>query len=134
MIFRRYGSWYHSVRMNFNPNALNEVGLQRDMVARLSPNQLEEAYALEREVDLDSKAEGDVQKRVEAELLAKLESKVRDLAAELPEGSVLVVRSDSRSWPKSRERRETLAKGGEGRLRFHRWIEPPLRLAVYRRR
>ena len=132
MILRRYGRWYHSVRPSFNPAAMTEVGFQRDRAFSLSAADFADGYRAVTAAELSATAEGDVQRDAERELLAKLERALAKRETALEPGYVAVVLNERDDWPKTRERRETVIVDGENRFHFHRWVDPPLRLGVYR--
>ena len=134
MILRRYGSWYHSVRTNFNPSALTEIGFQRDRALSLSASDLEAKYKSVADHEVVAEAGGDVQRYAERDLLARMDEAVGRRVAALDPGQILVVRNERDDWPRTRERREAVVVGGENRLRFQWSVEPPLRLGVYAER
>ena len=131
MILRRYGRWYHSVRPNFNPAAMTEIGFQRDRAFSLSADDFEGRYTVVAKDEVSAEADGDVQRHAERALLAKLERSLEDRVAALGPGQVVVVLNERDDWPKTRERREGVIVDGENRFHFHWWVDPPLRLAVY---
>ena len=131
MILRRYGRWYHSVRPNFNPAAMTEIGFQRDRAFSLFADDFADGYRAVTTDEVGAKADGDVQRHAERELLAKLERALDNRVAALEPGQVLVVLNQRDDWPRTRERREAVIVDGENRFHFHWWVDPPLRLAVY---
>lgn len=132
MILRQYGTSYQSVETNFNSTAMTEVGFRRDREFTISVEDFENGYEKVSESELVAEASGSVQGEVEEEVLSKLEASLRAAADGLEEGHVLVVLNDRDDQPKTRERRETVAVAGETRFQFHWWIDPPLRVAVFR--
>ena len=131
MILRRYGSWYHSVRTNFNPSALTEIGFQRDRALSISASDLEAKYASVAGHEVIAEAGGDVQRHAERDILARMDEAIERRVAALEHGQLLVVQNERDDWPKTRERREAVVVGGENRFRFQWSVEPPLRLGVY---
>jgi len=131
MILRRYGRWYHSVRPNFNPAAMTEIGFQRDRVFSLSADDFAAGYRAVKTEEVGAEADGGVQRHAERELLAILEQALADRVAALKPGQVVVVLNERDGWPRTRERREGVIVEGENRFHFHWWVDPPLRLAVY---
>ena len=131
MILRRYGTWYHSVRTNFNPLALTEIGFQRDRALSISASDLEARYASVADHEVVAEAGGDVQRDVERDLLARMDEAIGRRVAALEPGQLLVVRNERDDWPRTRERREAVVVGGENRFRFQWSVRPPLRLGVY---
>ena len=73
-----------------------------------------------------------MQDAAEQELLERLEAQLDALESSLAEGEVLLVESESDDHPKTRDRKEPVIVDGENRLHFHWWVEPPLRIGVYR--
>ena len=131
MILRRYGNWYHSVRPNFNPAAMTEIGFQRDRVFSVSVADFEDGYRSVTGTEVGAEADGDVQRHAERELLAKLEGALGERVAGLGPGQVLVVLNDRTDWPKTRERREKVIVDGENRFHFHWWVDPALSVGVF---
>ena len=130
MILRRYGRWYHSVRPNFNPAAMTEIGFQRDRAFSLPADDFADGYRAVTTGEVSAEADGDVQRHAERELLARLEQGLADREAALAPGRLLVVLNERDDWPKTRERREAVIVEGENRFHFHWWVDPPLRIAV----
>ena len=134
MILRRYGSFYHSVQANFNPAGLTEIGFQRDRAFSVKAEDFEQSFERVRTADLVASRDGGVQRHVERAVLEQLEQSLAEKAAEAgPDGAVVVLNQRD-DWPKTRERRETVLGDLENRPHFYWWIDPPLRLAIYRRR
>ena len=131
MILRRYGRWYHSVRPNFNPAAMTEIGFQRDRVFSLPADDFADGYRSVDAAEVSAEAHGDVQRHAERELLARLERSLEDRVAALEPGQVVVVVNERDDWPKTRERREAVIVEGENRFHFHWSVDPPLRLGVF---
>ena len=134
MILRRYGSYYHSVRPNFNPNAITEIGFMRDRAASIPASDLKVSHQLAETHELVAEADADVQRDAEKALLANLQKALEKSVARLATGQMLVVLNGREDWPKTRERREAVIVEGENRFHFHWWVEPPLRMGVYRPR
>jgi len=134
MILRRYGNAYHSVDPAFKPAALAEIGFRRNRAFSVAVAEFDESHAQVAVRDLEAKAEGGVQREVEAELLAHLEQALLDEAGQLADGRALVILNNRDAWPKTRERREAPTDGDDDRIQFHWWVAPPLRVGVYGRR
>ena len=132
MILKQYGTSYQSVETNFNSTAMTEIGFRRDREFSVPVEEFENGYEKVSESELAAEASGSVQGEVEEEVLSKLEASLRAAADGLEEGQVLVVLNDRDDQPKTRERRETVAVAGETRFQFHWWVDPPLRVAVFR--
>ena len=134
MILRRYGTTVQSVELNFDSKALNEIGFRRDRKLGIPADEFERTYTLGPTHDLTAEADGPVQGEAEAAMLDDLEGSVRDLEAGLGEHEVLVVENEQgKDYPKTKHRTQNVVVDGENRLYFHHWIEPPLRLGVYRK-
>lgn len=134
MIIRRYGTSMHSVELNFDSRALTEIGFRRDREWSEPADDFETGWERVEGWELEASAEGDVQDETERVLLDEIEARVRELDEGLAEGEVLLVESEQGSdWPKTRHKTRTVVVEGENRLHFTGWIEPPLRIARYRR-
>ena len=135
MIFKKYGSSYHSVAPNFDSRAMTEVGFQKSGDRSVPASEFDQQYELEETRELTAAAEGDVQDRVEKELLESLRKQLIDLEQSAGDHSVLVITSEAgKDYPKSREKTSMKVVGHDNKLHFQRSIEPPLRVAVYRLR
>jgi hypothetical protein len=135
MIVRRYGTTVQSVELNFDSRALTEIGFRRDRDWSASTEDFERDYEAVEEYALEATAEGDVQDATEQSLLDQLETQVRELHEGLGEHEVLCIESEQgQDYPKTRQKTRTVVVEGENRLHFEAWVEPPLRLARYRRR
>ena len=134
MIFRKYGKSYHSVVPNFDSRAMTEVGFQKSGDQAIEAEEFEAQYERVEGRELTAVAEGSVQDEVEKQMLAALRDQL--LAYEKSVGdAVLVVESElGKDYPKTREKTTTKVVGAENKLHFERYVEPPLRVAVYRKR
>ena len=134
MLLRRYGSRLHSVVLNFDSKALNEIGFRRDNETSFEVEEFESTF--ERVVGhaFTAEAEGDVHDEVEREVLERLEAQVMGVLDELKEGEVAVIESEQGgTYPKTRQATRNVVKEGVNRLHFTVSIDPPLLLAVHRR-
>lgn len=135
MILKRYGNTVQSVDTNFDSRAMTEIGFRRDHELSMAADEFSASYEPVRTEELTAKAEGDVQHEVESEMLRTLEGRLRSVEGSLAEGEVLLIESEQgKDYPKTRERQTSVAEGGHTRLRFSWWVDPPLRVGVYRRR
>lgn len=135
MIFKKYGNSYHSVTPNFDSRAMTEVGFQKSGEQSVPTAEFDEQYELTETRELSATAEGDVQDRVEKELLESLRTQLVELERSAGDKSVLVIASEAgKDYPKSREKQTMKVVGHDNKLHFQRSIEPPLRVAVYRLR
>ncbi|MGE0160474.1 MAG: hypothetical protein AB7T31_13770 [Gemmatimonadales bacterium] len=133
MIFRRYGNTYHSVELNFDSKALNEIGFRRDKVESIAADDLE-AFEKKTTHQLDAEAEGDVQDETEQLLLERLAEQLLAVDRNLGPDEVLVVENDQgNDWPKTKQKTTNVIVGGENRLHFSYTMAPPLRATVWRR-
>ena len=135
MILRKYGKSYHSVTPNFDSRAMTEIGFQKSGEQATETGEFETAYERVEGHELTAVAQGTVQDQVEKEMLESLRQQLLSLENGLADGSVLVIESEQgKDYPKTREKTTTSVVGHENKLHFERYIEPPLRVAVYRKR
>jgi hypothetical protein len=135
MIFRRYGTTYESVALNFDSKALNEIGFRRDRAESIPAADFEAAFVCEATHEIVAEAEGDVQDHTEQLLLDALEDRIETLRGALEEGRILVVENEQgHDWPKTKQRTSNVIVEGENRLHFDYTVAPPIRISVYRRR
>lgn len=134
MIFRRYGSTYQSVDVNFDALALNEIGFRRNREESVSLEVFDEGFQKIQRHELIAEAEGEVQSETEQLLLERLKARVDQLSVDLGESDVLVVENEQgHDWPKTRQKTSNVIVDGENRLHFQYSIDPPLRISVLRR-
>jgi UDP-N-acetyl-D-mannosaminuronate dehydrogenase len=135
MILRKYGKSYHSVTPNFDSRAMTEIGFQKSGEHSVETGEFEAAYERVEGHELTAVAQGAVQDQVEKEMLESLRQQLLKLEDGLGDGSVVVIESEQgKDYPKTREKTTTTVVGNENKLQFERYIEPPLRVAVYRKR
>ena len=133
MIFRRYGTSYQSVDMEFAAKALNEIGFRRNRETAIPVDDFDGHYASIETVELQTEAEGEVQNETEQLLLDRLQAEVEAVIARLPEGGVLVVENESgHDYPKTKQETKNVVERGENRLHFVYKMAPPLRVTLYR--
>lgn len=133
MIFRRYGTTYHSVDMNFAAEALNEIGFRRNREESFPADDLDERYGKVETVELTAEAEGTVQNDTEQALLDRLARKVEEQLERLPDGGILVVENESgHDYPRTHQETTNVVERGENKLRFTYTMGPPLRVSLYR--
>lgn len=134
MIFRRYGTSYQSVDVNFDSLALNEIAFRRNREESIPADGFDASYETVGEHQLVAEAEGNVQDETEAELLEHLERKINELLGALGSGEILVVENEQgHDWPKTRQKTSNVIVQGENRLHFHYTVAPPLRITVRKR-
>ena len=135
MIFKRYGTSYHSVDPYFESKALNEVGFRKDRERVMPVDELEAEYEHVTTHELAAEADGLVQDHTEQLLLDRLESRLLELEAGLDPHCILVIANgDGPDWPKTRQQLHNVIVEGENRLHFEYSVSPALRMAVYARR
>lgn len=135
MILRRYGNAFHSVDINFDSLALNEVAFRRNRETSIPAQEVESSFSTVSTHELEAEADGDVQDATEQVLLDRLEAQIAELLTGLGEGEVLVVENEQgHDWPKTRQKTSNVIVDGENRLRFHYTVAPPLRMSVRRPR
>lgn len=135
LIFRRYGSAYHSVDTNFDSLALNEIAFRRNREESIPADDMDAGFETVSTHELVAEAEGDVQDHTEQELLDKLEAKLTEVRDGAGDSDVLVVENEQgNDWPKTRQKTSNVIVEGENRLRFNYSVAPPLRVTVRRRK
>ena len=135
MIAKRYGTKIQSVTPNFDARAMNEIGFQRDNEWSASADEFFAAYEKVETHELTAAAEGEVQGEAEEKLLHALQEQLGAVAKSVGEGGVLLIESEQGTdYPKTRHTTTNHVVGNENRLFFRFTVEPPLRVAVYRRR
>jgi hypothetical protein len=114
---------------------MTEIGFQKTGEEPLEVSEFEGAHERVEGRELTAVAEGAVQDQVEKDMLASLQKQLLDLEESLDGSSVVVIESEQgKDYPKTREKTTTTVVGNENKLHFQRYIEPPLRVAVYRKR
>ncbi len=133
MIFRRYGTTYQSVDMDFSAEALNEIGFRRNRETSIPVDDFESRYEHVETVELTAESQGVVQNDTEQVLLDRLAEKVRERLDALEEGGILVVENENgRDYPKTRQETKNVVERGANTLHFAYSMAPPLRVASYR--
>jgi len=132
MIFRRYGTSFHSVDLNFDSKALSEVGFRRNREDSITVEDFEASRTLIETHEILDGAEGDVQDHTEQVLLDKLERQIEALRAALGDGEILVVENETgHDYPKTKQTTSNVIVEGENRLHFSYTIAPALRFGRY---
>lgn len=134
MILRVYGSTVQSVEMNFDSKAFNEIGFRRDRQHTESLEEFERDWEKRAEHEIAARGEGAVQDHTQQRLLDSMEADVRELLDGLADNEVLRIENDETDWPKARDKQRKVVDDGENRLQFEAWVDPPLRVAVWRRK
>ncbi len=133
MIFRRYGTTYQSVDMDFDARALNEIAFRRNREQSIPAEEFEASYEVVSTVELSETAEGSVQSETEQAMLDRLGARVRELLDALADREVLVVENEQgHDYPKPRQLTKNVVVVGENRLHFAYSMHPPLRVSVRR--
>lgn len=135
MIIKRYGSKVQSVTPNFDARAMNEIGFQRDNEWSMATDEFTESYEKVETHELTAAAEGGVQGEAEEKLLESLQEQLVAVEKTVVDDGVLMVESEQGvDYPKTRHTQTNQLVGHENRLYFRFTVEPPLRVAVYRKR
>lgn len=135
MILKRYGNKLHSVRPNFDANAMTEVGFMRDQESSFEAVSFGEEYEQVEVRELRASNESHVQSLAEHAALHSLEEQLLDLERDQGGHGVLVVENEQgKDMPKTRGTQRSLVEAGENRMHFTFEIDPPLRVGLYRRR
>jgi|GEM_PF-206289 len=134
-LLRRVGDRLRGVEPRFDARALSEIGFHAVGRGDEEAERFDARMVQVREVFLEAASDGPVQSDAEALLLDRLRASLDACLADLAEGEVAVVESQSGvDWPKTRERRKDVIVDGENRFHFHWRVEPPLRISIYRGR
>jgi predicted DsbA family dithiol-disulfide isomerase len=135
VIAKRYGSKVQSVTPNFDARAMNEIGFRRDNEWSIDKEEFEEFYQQLESHELTAAAEGDVQGEAEEKLLESLQAQLLAVEKTVADDGVLMIESEQGlDYPKTRHTQTNQLVGNENRLFFRFTVEPPLRVAVYRKR
>jgi hypothetical protein len=135
MLLRRQGSRIEGVTPHFDARALTEIAFRPDGSFREDAGSFDARMEKLSEHAVDATTHGSVQAEAEEALLEELRAGLDARLDALAPGEVLVIESaPGVDWPKTRERRKDVIVDGENRFHFHWWVEPPLRLGVYRPR
>lgn len=134
MIVRRYGTTVHSVQPDFDANAMNEIGFRRDNAWSMPADAFLAGYERTESHELTAVKEGPVQSECEAALLRSLHEQLMAVHDAAGDGVLLVESEQGTDYPKTRHTQSTHVVEDENRLHFRYRVEPPLRVAVYRRR
>lgn len=135
MIAKLYGTKLHSVTPNFDARAMNEIGFRRDNEWSMAADGFFDEHEKLETHELTAAAEGDVQGEAEEKLLESLQEQLIAVAKTVAEDGVLLIESEQGvDYPKTRHTQTNQVVGNENRLYFRFTVEPPLRVAVYRKR
>lgn len=135
MIARRYGTKVHSIRPNFDARAMNEIGFTRDHEWSMDTDEFFDTHEKLEVHELTAASEGEVQGEAEESLLESLQEQLLTVESAAGEDGVVFVESEQGvDYPKTRHTQTTMVVEGSNRLYFRFTVEPPLRVAVYRRR
>ncbi|MDT8369205.1 MAG: hypothetical protein RQ745_08345 [Longimicrobiales bacterium] len=134
MILRVYGQSVQSVEVHFNSRAFHEVGFRRDHRRSFPLDDFEREWERVAEHEIADRGEGRVQDETQQAMLNRMREHLESLLSELSDDEALRIENDETDWPKARDVQRTIIEDGENRLHFTAWVEPPLRVAVWRRR
>lgn len=133
MIFRRYGTTFQSVDMEFTAEALNEIGFRRNREASFPVDDFDSQYEHVETIELTAESEGVVQNDTEQLLLDALAEKVREQLDRLEDGGILVVENENgRDYPRTHQETKNVVERGVNKLHFAYSVDPALRVALYR--
>lgn len=131
-IFKRYGTTYQSVDVDFAAEALNEIGFRRNREESFPADELEDRYTRMDTVELTAEASGPVQNDTEQLLLDRLKEKLDEQLQRLPEGGIAVVENESgHDYPRTHQETKNVVERGENKLHFEYTMDPPLRVGLY---
>lgn len=133
MILRRYGTTVHSVELNFDSKALNEIGFRRDRETSIDEAEFEAGWETVEEREMAPTSEGPVQDEADQALLDSMKAEIQAWLGELGEDEALLVLNGNDDYPKTRHKSKVVVERGENRLHFTGWVEPPLRMARVRK-
>jgi hypothetical protein len=134
MMFRRYGTSFQSVDLNFDSKALNEIGFRRNHEESIPSEEFEAGFPKLSTHELLAEAEGDVQDHTEQVLLNQLQGQLDKLIGGLGDGEFLVIENEQgHDYPKTRQQTSNVIVEGENKLHFSYTIAPALRVAVHSR-
>lgn len=132
MIYKRYGTSYHSVDVDFKAEALNEIGFRRNRQESFPTEELDERYRHVKTVELAAEASGAVQNDTEQVLLDRLKEKLDAALEDVPDGGIAVVENESgHDYPRTHQETKTVVERGENKLHFDYSMSPALRVALY---
>jgi hypothetical protein len=134
VIAKVYGTKIQSVQPNFDANAMNEVGFQRDNEWSMPTEEFFGSHEKTETHELTAAAEGDVQGEAEENLLSSLQEQLLAVEKAAGDGIVVIESEQGVDYPKTRHTQTSQVVGHENRLYFRFTVEPPLRVAVYRSR
>lgn len=134
MIVRQYGTKVQSVEPNFDAHAMTEIGFRRDNEWSMPTEAFFSEYEKVESHELTAAAEGEVQNEVEDNLLHSLREQLLAVAASVGDGVLLIESEQGKDYPKTKHTQTTQMVAGANRLFFRFTVEPPLRVAVYRRK
>lgn len=134
MILKRFGSQLHSVEPHFDARALNEIAFSRSNEHSVPANEFEQLYEPVRTHEITATAQGMVQTDAEQATLAVLLEQLNELRQNHSDAVLVVENEAGRDYPKLREHVVNLIVEGENKLEFHRRVDPPLRIGIYKLR
>jgi hypothetical protein len=134
VIVRQYGTRVQSVEPNFDAHAMTEIGFRRDNEWSMPTEEFHAEYEKLEAHELTAAAEGEVQSETEASLLSSLEEQLLAVRESAGEGVVFIESEQGNDYPKTKHTQLPRVVDGHSSLVFRFTVEPPLRVAVYRRR
>jgi hypothetical protein len=134
MMVRQYGAQVRSVDPDFDAHVLNEIAFRRNGEWSLPSAEFFDRYEKVESHALTAAADGDVQNIVKQNLLHSLREQLVAVSESVGADGVLLIESGQDDYPKTRQKQTTQLVEGAHRLFFRFTVEPPLRVAVYRKR
>jgi len=134
MILRVYGETVQSVAIHFDSRAFNEVGFRRDRQESFPREEFEREWEKVEEHEIADHGQGRVQEETHQGMLDRMRAHLDTIIEGLGEGEAVRVENDERDWPKTRDKQTTVVEDGRNVLHFDAWVDPPLRVAVWRRK
>ena len=134
MILRSYGDKLHSVEIRFDSRAFNEVGFRRDRETSFEVEEFERDWERLRGEEIADHGKGRVQDETQARMLETMQAHLERLVAELGEGEVVRIENPDTDWPKLRDTQTKVVEDGENVLHFDAWVDPPLRVGIWKRK
>lgn len=134
MILRTYGDKLHSVEIRFDSRAFNEVGFRRDRDTSFDVGEFEGEWERVRGEEIADHGKGRVQDETQQRMLENMRGHLERLVEGLGEDEVVRIESPDTDWPKLRDTQTTIVEEGKNVLHFDAWVDPPLRVGIWKRK
>jgi len=133
MILRVYGETVQSVAIHFDSKAFNEVGFRRDREHSFPRDEFEREWTKVEEYEIADHGQGRVQDETQQAMLDRMQAHLEQILDGLGQDEAVRVENGETDWPKTRDKQTKVVEDGENVLHFDAWVEPALRVAVWRR-